>query len=161
MLKRSKKRAKKSPRRADKRTRQVLNGTVFRIRAACGSEERIEPLFPDQLAEAALSGERAARRWITDKKLPRLVQALLEHRVLGLIHDPAFDGWHVRDGSLVTPKGVDITPGMIEGLTLIRQRNRWQSLRIAEQDAKINRLEEAVEFWRGRAGQQRAANDPN
>lgn len=129
------------------------------MRARCGAGFRIEHLYPDELAKAALSGERAARRWIHAKQLPDIVQAVLEHRVLGLIHDPAFHGWHVRDGELITPTGHHVTPGSIDGLTYIRQANRWQHLTIVEQDARIKKLEESIDFWRGQAGQQRAAND--
>ena len=155
-----KKRQKKPSRRVDKRTRQALNGSVFRVRGHCGALGEItKALYPDELAEAALTSETTSYRWIKEKKLPDVIQALLEHRVLGLIHDEAFEGWHVRDGALVTPSGWSITPGEIDGLTLIHQQNSWQSLRIAEQDAKIKRLEEAVELWRERAGQMPGAND--
>lgn len=88
-----------------------------------------------------------------------VVQALLEHRVFGLIHDQAFAGWHVRDGHLVMPAGVKITPGLIAGLSLIHQRNRWQSHRIAELTARVRLLDDAVELWRERAGQIPVAND--
>ena len=156
----SKKRQKKPSRRVDKRTRQVINGTVFRLRGKCGAlGDYSQGLYPDQLAAAAYSSERSALRWIKAKKLPAAIQALREHSVLGIIHHDAFNGWRIHDGRLVMPNGRDITPAMIEGLTFVHQRNGWQHLTIAKLEARVNKLEEAVELWRERAGQMPGAND--
>ena len=48
---------------------------------------------------------------------------------------------------------------MINNVVDLHIRNRWQSLRIRELEARNNVLDDAVELWRQRAGEQRAADD--
>jgi len=159
MTNRSKKAAKKTRKNAAIRARQAINGSVFRIQTPPGSLRRSAGLFPDQLASLSYSSLRSAQRWTREKKAPKSIEALLQFRALGAIEDPAFKGWFFSKGQLVAPNGVSVTPGLIEGLTLVHQQNRWQRLRMAELEAKIRRLDEAVDHWRQKSGQIAAANE--
>lgn len=115
------------------------------------------------LANVAMVSERTAQRYIRHPdSIPINVSELIQTRVLGLIPDPAFEGWCVLNGKLVSPtaaKYQHLTPGLIEYTGMILGQSRWTERHTAKLEARIRQLESQIDYWRNQAGFAPAAND--
>lgn len=100
---------------------------------------------------AALTGAHitTARRWKRLRRIPRWLESLVytvtEGRLCRIHKD--WRGWmiHTRDGVLVTPEGLTVTPGQIRALPqLYALRDALQSeLRQLRADQRITRISTA------------------
>ena len=103
---------------------------------------------------------RTAQRWITSPdSVPARERELLEIKALGLIPDPAFEGWCVENGVLISPTDRRLNASEIEGIALIHQRARWQDRIIAKLEAENERLRQENHEFRRKLKLPAAAND--
>ena len=104
-----------------------------------------------------------AYRWIKNPDgIPALHMELLKIKVLGLIPDPAFDAWCVKDGRLVSPNAKHyqrMTPDQVDQVAWSYHLAKELGNCLDEKDARIEFLEASIEEWRLRAGEIPAAND--
>lgn len=113
-----------------------------------------------QIADLAGVNVKTAQRYIRDPQaIPGPTLELLQIKACGLIGDPAFDGWQARDGKLFSPIGRVYTPGYLDSSNWLHDRAGVVDRRNMELEAKIDRLEKTVDYWRRQAGQAPAAND--
>jgi hypothetical protein len=73
-----------------------------------------------------------ARRWLRTGRLPalaRLAAAVILGGDLGLI-DPAWKGWKLTRGKIVSPENWDYTPGDVMSLTFERARARTYAAKL-------------------------------
>lgn len=103
---------------------------------------------------------RTAQRWITKPEtVPALERELLEIKALGLIPDPAFEGWCVEKGVLISPMDRRLNTSEIEGLSYIHQRASWQDRIIEKLESEIDALRQENHELRLKLKLPTAAND--
>lgn len=71
---------------------------------------------------------RTAERYLARRELPTAARRLLEYELLGILPDPAWAGFHVESGALVTPSGRRLAPGQVEWIELVYQLAAVQGL---------------------------------
>lgn len=85
---------------------------------------------PEQLAQLAGVSVRTARRWRSSGRMPRAARILIALRLgwleLGALC-PAWRGWRLAGGAIVSPEGWTFTPGELLALPI-----RYQQLRLEE-----------------------------
>jgi hypothetical protein len=85
-----------------------------------------------------------ARRWKRGARCPPATSIMILAEDLGCF-DPAWKGWRIRDGQLISPEGWAASPGEIMAVPLMRLHisNYQRDQRIAK--AELDALEEQPE----------------
>ena len=116
----------------------------------------------NQIMQATYCTRATAYRWIEDPdKIPEGYVELLEIKVLGLIPDPAFSGWSVDDGKLISPlaKNEGLTPGTLDNITWLARLVRWQKTSIDKLGQREKALNRMLNDYRKKLSLPVAAND--
>ena len=71
-------------------------------------------LDPDHAADLCHRSASTVRRWIKGEAIDPACHELLLYKVFGLLPDPAFSGFLVRDGQLLTPTGRGFIPNELD-----------------------------------------------
>lgn len=102
-------------------TKKSKNEPLFLLPLTVNGYETAVTLTSGQLSELVNVSKKTARRWIdgTQRPHPHTLE-LLRIKVLGLIPDPAFDGFRVENGKLYLPQGGAVTPDDLEQLVWLR-----------------------------------------
>ena len=113
---------------------------------------------PAEFEKLTQASTRTIQRWIKEG-LPGTIQSLLLFSEIGLIKDPAFEGFNIIDGAIYTPAGHNIAAGQLESIAWTYQEARALRLRLKEKQAELDKARESIAYWRSQSGQIPAAND--
>ena len=91
------------------------------------NEQRPKNTAPDEvygvpimeLARMCRVSERTARRWKNGQTSPPQAALMVIAADLGCF-DPAWRGWHLRNGRLFSPDGIEVTPEDVVALPFMR-----------------------------------------
>lgn len=143
-----------------KRSQRILAGRLLNLEVETIYGTFRSRVTADEIAHTLRITEKTANRWITNPEtLPSIPRRLLEMEHLGVIADPEFEGFCIKDGELHTRAGLKLTPGAIEALVVAYQRARLQDRTIDALRAQIKTLHGYLDHWRKVAGEQPAANE--
>lgn len=101
-------------------------------------------LRAQEIAKRCQVSIRTARRWKDGTRRPPLAALMILTADLGCF-DPAWKGWRIRDGQLISSEGWAVSPGDVLALPLMRAQiiSYQRDQRIAK--AELDALEEQPE----------------
>lgn len=83
--------------------------------------QRGQFVTPATVAKVLGVSRRTAERYAQARQLPTQARRLLEYELLGVLPDPAFAGFYVDSGALMTPSGRRLLPAQLEWIELVYQ----------------------------------------